>query len=133
MESKSHYQSFSFRSTLHPTSSSQLASQNKNKFRVQYIIENAGTASYAKAFHGYDTFFSHSPFEPATWKRIETHYDEVNGWLIWNHEATIDGSSNSVYFAYFPPYSYERHLGLIAKCAGTLVEEVAEYIIPILI
>jgi hypothetical protein len=25
---------------------------------------------------------------------------------------------SSAYFAYFPPYSYERHLGLVAKCAG---------------
>jgi len=97
-----------------------LALQNKNKIRVKYIIENAGTASYAKAFQGYNTFFSYSPFESATsWKRIETHYDEVNGWLIWNHEGTLGGSSNSVYFAYFPPYTYERHLGLIAKCAAS--------------
>jgi murein tripeptide amidase MpaA len=27
-------------------------------------------------------------------------------------------ASNQVYFAYFPPYSHERHLDLIARCSA---------------
>lgn len=36
------------------------------------------------------------------------------------HELNKEGGDggSSAYFAYFPPYSYERHLGLIARCAG---------------
>lgn len=115
LESKAHYQYFSFRSTLH-LSSSQLASLNKDTIRVQYILENAGKASYANAFKGYSTFFTtKSPFDD-DWGRVETSYDEEKGCLIWNHEVTAS-STNSAYFAYFPPYSYERHLGLISKCS----------------
>jgi hypothetical protein len=119
LESKTHFQYFSFRSTLH-TSSPQLASLNKkHKIRVQYILENAGQASYANAFKGYSTFYTtKSPFDD-DWGRVgETMYDEEKGWLVWNHDMDMNGGSNSAYFAYFPPYSYERHLGLISKCAG---------------
>ena len=36
------------------------------------------------------------------------------------HELNKEGGDggSSAYFAYFPPFSYERHLGLIARCAG---------------
>ena len=50
-------------------------------------------------------------------------YDEDTGCLSWIHEHELNGSggsssSSTAYFAYFPPYSYERHLGLVARCAG---------------
>lgn len=134
LESKTHYQYFSFRSTLH-TSSPQLASLllNKNNkehkiLRVQYILENAGQASYANAFKGYSTYYTtKSPFDN-DWDRIETTYDEERGWLVWNHDVDIN-SGNSAYFAYFPPYSYERHLRLISKCAGLYINVTTELLL----
>jgi murein tripeptide amidase MpaA len=38
----------------------------------------------------------------------------LTGELSWYHDHTPQ--SQSAYFAYFPAYSYERHLGLISKC-----------------
>jgi murein tripeptide amidase MpaA len=42
---------------------------------------------------------------------VQTEYKD--GKLTWNHLHTGPGS---VYFAYFPPYSYQQHLSLVAKC-----------------
>ena len=46
-----------------------------------------------------------------------------DGQLIWSFDYSI-ANSNVVYFCYFPPYSYERHLNLLSKCsmAGATVK-----------
>lgn len=133
-EQKQHFQSFSFRSTLHPNSpqlKSLLDQHDKSSIKVKYILQNAGEASYAQAFKGYDTFVTTktTPFDPDSWVRTEdTEYDEKNGCLTWNHYHEVEflhgergvGAVSGAYFAYFPPYSYERHLGLIARCSGKL-------------
>merc|ERR1711862_388093 len=41
-----------------------------------------------------------------------TTYNPETGELSWTQTHT---QNEAVYFAYFPPYSYERHLDLIAK------------------
>jgi murein tripeptide amidase MpaA len=43
---------------------------------------------------------------------VDTQYKD--GHLTWNHEHTDNGS---VYFAYFPPFSYARHLDLVEQCS----------------
>lgn len=44
---------------------------------------------------------------------MDTSYQ--NGKLSWTH---VHESNGSVYFAYFPPYSYSRHLDLVGKCSA---------------
>jgi len=84
---------------------------------VKYVLANAGEASYACAWDGSTTFASTSYSDPHSWNRkIDTTYDASTGELSWNHEHT---DSSPIYFAYFPPYSYERHLELISKCASS--------------
>ena len=50
------------------------------------------------------------------WFRVQdTTYAEASGTLQWS----VLPSRSQIYFAYFAPYSYERHLDLIARCAGS--------------
>lgn len=97
LEQTHHFQYFSFRSLC-----------DNGKQSVRYVIENAGEASYAKAWEESTVFFSRTINDPFSWKRItDTQYED--GKLSWTQEG-------SGYFAYFPPYSYNRHLELIEKC-----------------
>jgi murein tripeptide amidase MpaA len=92
----------------------------KSSIKVRYVIENAGNASFAGAYHGYSTFVTtqSTPFLPESWTRTSDTSVSNDGSLTWTHVHRSNGSSyGGAYFAYFPPYSYERHLGLIAKCA----------------
>ena len=68
-------------------------------------IVNAGGASYAEGWPAYRAVVSE---DRETWVRVETGYE--NGTLTIRHTP----ASNSVYFAYFAPYSMERHADLIA-------------------
>jgi murein tripeptide amidase MpaA len=90
---------------------------NKSSIKVRYVIENAGNASFATAYHGYSTFVTtqSTPFLPDSWTRTCDTSVSNDGSLTWTHVHGNNGS-NGAYFAYFPPYSYERHLGLIARC-----------------
>lgn len=72
-------------------------------------IENAGRASYARGWQGYRACVS---VDRQAWHRVETTY--VDGVL----EMAFTPSSDTVYVAYFAPYSHERHLDLIARCAA---------------
>jgi murein tripeptide amidase MpaA len=99
LEQTHHCQSFLFRS---------LCSNGEEE--IQYVIENAGETSYAKALEESTVFFSRTIDDPYSWKRIvDTKYE--NGRLFWNQKG-------NGYFAYFPPYSYNRHLELIEKCGN---------------
>jgi len=123
LENKQHFQYFSFRAALNAHSPTMRGLfSGKKSIKVKYIVENAGEASYASAFEGYRTFVTEgvTPFDPDAWARVEdTRYE--GGRLTWNHVHKLDGKEGggalSAYFAYFPPYSWERHLGLMAKCA----------------
>ena len=105
LEKKHHFQHFYFRSAV------------KGAGRVKYAITNAGDASYAKAWKDSTTFASKTPSDPGSWKRVlDTSYDASTGHLTWSYDHS---SSGSVYFAYFPPFSYERHLELISSCESS--------------
>ena len=110
LEKKHHFQHFYFRSAV------------KGAGTVKYAITNAGNASYAKAWKDSTTFASATPSDPNSWKRVlDTSYDSSTGHLTWSYDHKASGS---VYFAYFPPYSYERHLELISRCEASPACEV---------
>ena len=119
LEKTSHSQYFSFRSSIQATENEETESEPKNGdddnagLAVTYEIVNAGEASYANAWKGYTVFYSKSVEDPDSWRRNQnTKYED--GKLIWKHVHTK--STESVYFSYFPPFSYARHLELIRKC-----------------
>lgn len=121
LEDKQHFQYFSFRSTLnHHSKAVKGLFSNKKSIKVKYILQNAGESSYAGAFHGYSTFCTTkaTPFDPEAWTRT-ANCSYNNGQLVWSHTHSLqdDDDSGCVYFSYFPPYSYEHHLNLIAKSA----------------
>ncbi len=82
-------------------------------FRVQGAIGeslkirlmNASGATFAE---GWDNYNAIASYDRKTWFRVPSHYK--NGELI----IDISVEQNSVYIAYFAPYSYERHLDLLA-------------------
>lgn len=70
-------------------------------------IENAGGASYVDGWQGYHACFS---YDRRTWRRVaDTRY--ADGTLTIAHTPEHD----AVYYAYFAPYSMERHHDLIAR------------------
>lgn len=74
---------------------------------LSLAIENAGEASYPPGWEGYDVAYS---YDRETWFRTETSFND--GVLTIEHQPEFD----SVYYAYFAPYSMERHLDLVAAC-----------------
>ncbi|KAL3153308.1 hypothetical protein ABBQ38_011652 [Trebouxia sp. C0009 RCD-2024] len=73
---------------------------------------NAGKASFAHAWTGYNACAS---YDRRHWFRVPTSYDESSGALSIQHKPEQD----AVYYAYFAPYSYERHQDLIAKSTSS--------------
>ena len=69
-------------------------------------IENAGDMSYPKGFQDYGVATS---TDREHWFRIETAFDGKT--LSWRCTPDTD----TIYFAYFAPYSFERHQQLIAE------------------
>ncbi|GKY96557.1 hypothetical protein MPSEU_000615300 [Mayamaea pseudoterrestris] len=115
LEKTNHLQYFSFRSTVN------LHRNALSSALVEYVIENACNTSYAKAWEESTVFYSTSINESDSWKRkIETRYED--GKLKWMHQH--DEFSSSVYFCYFPPFSYTRHLDLIQKCCSSPIAAV---------
>jgi len=72
------------------------------------ILTNAGGAAYTGGWDGYRAVAS---YDREHWFRVETTRYE-NGQLIIDHTPEQD----SVYYAYFAPYSMERHADLISDC-----------------
>jgi len=78
--------------------------------RITYEIGNAGRSAYPDGWPGYQACWSE---DRVTWRRVaDTRYDK--GTLRFTHEAQGD----AVWFAYFAPYSMERHDDLVARIAG---------------
>lgn len=69
-------------------------------------IMNAGQATYANAWENYQAVAS---YDRENWFRVETEYDGKV--MTIHHEPEFD----SVYYAYFEPYSWERHLALLGS------------------
>lgn len=81
-------------------------------FRVQtqayrphtYNILNAGQSSYVDGWNDYHVCAS---YDRKNWFRVDTQFEEN----VLSFELTPE--FDSVYFAYFTPYSYERHQDLL--------------------
>lgn len=104
LEQKTHKQWFSFRSSAHSSAAV-----------VRYEIVNAGSCSYPSAWPGSEVCVS---TDRHNWHRVaSTVYDEASGVLAWefDHGAVPGGTA---FFAYFDPFSYERHLDLVSRCAA---------------
>ncbi|MFZ5610029.1 MAG: M14 family metallopeptidase [Pseudomonadota bacterium] len=71
-------------------------------------LTNAGGAAYA---HGWQDYRVCASYDRELWFRIDTHYD--GSALSWTHRPDKD----AVYYAYFAPYSMERHADLVAEIA----------------
>jgi murein tripeptide amidase MpaA len=67
---------------------------------------NAGKAAYPKGFEDYQAMAS---YDRVNWFRVPTAYD--GSVLTIEHTPGMD----SVYYAYFEPYSWERHLELLDR------------------
>ena len=75
---------------------------------------NAGQTSYPGGWKNYHPFYSEDGGK--TWLRVSTSsYDEQTGVLRWVHTAR----ASKCFFAYFEPYSYERHLALVARAGSS--------------
>ncbi|KAL7519870.1 hypothetical protein ACHAWX_004627 [Stephanocyclus meneghinianus] len=122
LENIAHMQYFSFRSFvsgLHP--------QGIKILTVRYVLENAHAVSYPEAWPGSTVCYSSASLDARhddQWKRnLSTKYSD--GKLIWTHVHTLNGST---FFSYYPPYTYQRHLRLIADCsAAAATPSLAEY------
>ena len=79
-----------------------LTGAQKKECRIS--ITNAGKTSYPK---GWDSYNVCASYDREEWFRVPASF--ADGDLNFK----IRPSFNSVYFAYFVPYSYERHLDLI--------------------
>ena len=76
--------------------------------RCTFRITNAAKAAFPNAWEGYRVAAS---YDRESWFRVDaTRYE--NGHLIWDHAPEQD----SIYYAYFAPYSMERHADLISDC-----------------
>jgi murein tripeptide amidase MpaA len=69
-------------------------------------IMNAGSAAYPK---GWENYRACASYDRRDWFRVATAYDGTV--LTINHRPEHD----SVYYAYFAPYSMERHARLVAR------------------
>lgn len=67
-------------------------------------ITNAAQSAYPDGWRDYAAVAS---YDRETWFRVDTEYDGQN--LIIRHSP----DQESVYYAYFAPYSYERHQDLV--------------------
>jgi murein tripeptide amidase MpaA len=76
---------------------------------IELRIVNAAGSAYPLGWPGYSARVSD---DRRHWRLAETRYDE--GALIIRHAATAD----SLWFAYFAPYSMERHHDLVATIAS---------------
>lgn len=71
---------------------------------------NAGACAYPKGWQGYRVVAS---YDRQHWFRIATEFDGTQ------MSASLTPETQCVYFAYFEPYSHERHLDLIASAAAS--------------
>jgi len=78
---------------------------NVKDLDCRYLITNAAGAAYTRGWEGYQAVAS---YDREFWFRVETNYDGEN--LVIEHNSSED----QVYFAYFAPYSMERHADLLA-------------------
>ncbi len=76
----------------------------------KFKIENAGGAAYADGWENYKVCVS---YDRETWFRVDTEYD--GKMLSWE----IEPEQDSLYFAYFAPFSTERHADMVAEVSDS--------------
>jgi murein tripeptide amidase MpaA len=81
--------------------------QTQSSIEHKITIKNAKGAAYVDGWKDYNAVAS---YDREIWFRVDTEFDGEQ--LVINHIPEFD----SVYYAYFSPYSYERHLDLIHQC-----------------
>jgi murein tripeptide amidase MpaA len=81
---------------------------------VHYAIANAASeASFPQAWPGTWVCFTEAIHDKEAWQRqTDTKYED--GKLTWTHSHSKNGS---VYFTFYPLFTYQRHLELISKCS----------------
>lgn len=77
---------------------------------VRLNFVNAGQSAYPKGWTDYRVVAS---YDHQNWFRIDTDFD---GQVL---STSVTPAGNSLYLAYFEPYSYERHLDLIGSAANS--------------
>ena len=77
--------------------------------QLKMRLLNASQAAYEKGWPDYQAVAS---YDRQHWFRVPTSYDGKE--LVIQHEP----QANVVYYAYFEPYSHERHLDLLASAAS---------------
>ena len=83
----------------------------------QMHILNAAQATYPQGWEGYQAVAS---YDRKHWFRVRTYYDGTA--LTICHTPEYD----SVYYAYFEPYSWERHLDLLGRIDAAPLAQVAD-------
>ena len=78
--------------------------------QVRVRVVNAGTATYLGGWRGYRAVAS---YDRQTWFRVATTYDGNE--LVIEHEVAQD----SIYYAYFEPYLWERHMTLLGRAGAS--------------
>lgn len=73
-------------------------------------FDNAAEAAYPKGWEGYQAMAS---YDRQNWFRVSSRYE--NGVFTIEHTPL----ANSIYYAYFEPYSYEQHLNLLGDAQGS--------------
>ena len=73
-------------------------------------LTNVNTSAYPKGWADYKAVAS---YDRETWFRVDTAFDGEH--LVITHYPEAE----SCYFAYFAPYSYERHLDLLGQAQAT--------------
>ena len=90
--------------------------------KMTLSLENASLSSYPDGWTGYQAFGS---YDLQNWFRVPTRFDGKSLTLEYT------SSSDSMFFAYFPPYPHQRHMELIAHAQShdcTRLEEIGESI-----
>ena len=120
LEDTIHSQWFYFRSSLTDSLVEKLPA-GKKEVNVRYVVTNAMDTAYPRAWPGSTVCVSTNGKK--TWERkLDTSFSKAEGTLSWTHTHSID--EGGTYFAYFEPYTYDRHVALIDKCRATRNVEV---------
>jgi len=96
---------------------------------VHYEIENASEVSYPQAWPGSTVSYTDGSLDATDdeeWRRCQsTKY--VDGKLAWKHVHDLRSGGMPTFFSYWPPYTYSRHLKLVADCARHARSDGEEY------
>lgn len=81
------------------------------------LILNAGQATYPEGWKNYEVVAS---YDREQWFRVPTSYDGQMLTIVHTPQK------NSVYYAYFEPYSWERHLQLLARAECSSIVQIED-------